>query len=367
MKLLDRYILRELALPFVFGVIAFGVVFIAGTLLFKFARLVSEQGVPMRAAVLLFIYWLPGYVVYTFPMAALLATLLAFGRLSGEGETTAMRAGGVSLLRIMVPVIAAGLVVSGCTIAFNETVVPASSRAAQDLLLREAQRGIGTQKYVMVRSVERGAISHLIYAREFNPARGELAGVTYIEYNRGEPVVLIHSERATYRADGKWEFIRGFTQYINPYNRRGLKRGQTIFSSFRTFTFNIGHDPAGIALRRREPEEMTWRELGRYLAQLNREGIPAPELRVQWQHKLSVPFASLIFVVIGAPLGLRSPRAGSALGLGLSVLIIFCYYVLWNYLAIIAGRGAFNPLLAAWLPNIVGLLFGGWLIRRAMG
>ena len=108
MKIIDRYVLRELAAPFLFGVGAFAAVFIGGSLLFKFTRLVAEQGMPLGKALLVFLYWLPGYVVLTFPMAALLAALLAFGRMSGDGETTAIRAGGVSLLRVMVPVMAAG-------------------------------------------------------------------------------------------------------------------------------------------------------------------------------------------------------------------------------------------------------------------
>jgi len=359
MKILDRYVLRELAGPFVFGVCAFAIVFIAGNLLFKFARLVAEQGMALGDALLVFVYWLPGYLVFTFPMAALLAALLSFGRLSGEGETTAMRAGGVSFSRVMTPVIAAGLVVSVFTIAFNETVVPRSARAAERLLARAARRAAGTREHIVVRSVEGGQIRNLFYARQFDRARGELRGVTYVQYLGGDPVLVIRGARAVWRGGSKWEFYDGFLQHLDPYRKSTLVIGRD-----HPLRFDLGHDPADIALRQRDSREMTWRELGDYLSRLAQEGVPTDQLRLEWHHKLSVPFASLIFVLIGAPLGLRSQRTGSALGLGLSVLIIFAYYVIWNYLAILAGRGAFPPLWAAWTPNLIGLAIGAGLIYR---
>ena len=371
MKIIDRYVLRELAAPFLFGVAAFAAVFIGGSLLFKFTRLVAEQGMPLGKALLVFLYWLPGYVVLTFPMAALLAALLAFGRMSGDGETTAIRAGGVSLLRVMVPVMAAGLAVSLFTVAFNETIVPASSRAAEELLART----VGTQNHVLISASEGGRISNIIYADRFDRERGLLLNVTYFQYLKGELVLVIQGKRAVYRKGersvhrngkrtvyrtGTWEFYDGFMQYVDPYRKSTL-----IIGAEHPLRFDLGHDPEDIALRQRDAEQMTWGELGEYLRRLAKEGVPTAELRVAWHHKLSVPFASLIFAIVGAPLGLRSPRTGSALGLGLSIIIIFTYYVIWNYLAIVAEKGAFPPFLAAWAPNFAGLAIGAVLIRRA--
>jgi lipopolysaccharide export system permease protein len=356
MKILDRYILRELATPFLFGVAAFASVFIAGNILFKFARLVAEQHMPLGHALLVFLYWLPGYLVFTFPMASLLAALLAFGRLSGEGETTAMRAGGVGFLRVMVPVLAAGFAVSVFTLAFNETVVPASTRAAEELLART----FGTQEHVLVSGSAGGEISNIIYADSFDRAHGEMRDVTYIQYVKGVPVILIHGARALYRAGNNWEFFDGSVQYLNSYQKATL-----IIGKDHPLRVDLGHDPEDIALRRREPEEMTWRELGGYLARLSREGVHAFELRVQWHNKLSVPFASFIFALIGAPLGLRSHRTSSALGFGISLIIIFAYYVVWNYLTILAGRGVVPAAWAAWAPNILGMVAGAVLVRRA--
>lgn len=357
MKILDRYILRELAMPFIFGVAAFATVFIAGNLIVKFARLVTEQGVPTWQALLVFVYSLPKYLVFTFPMSALLAALLGFGRLSGEGETTAMNAGGVSFRRVMTPLVVAGCVVSLFTIAFNETVVPVCSRAADEIVARASRTG-GGGEHVVIPTMTEGKIGNLLYAGAFNRGRGELRDVTYIQYSRQQPRVVIQSARALYKPDrNRWVFYDGFWQTLESQVAARVR--------FASQEVDLGRDPADIAMEQRKPDEMTWRELGGYIGSLTRQGRAVSELVVEWHHKLSVPFASLIFALIGAPLGLRSQRTGSALGLGYSILIIFAYYVVWNYLTILAGKGGFPAFWAAWLPNLIGLAIGALLVRRA--
>ena len=89
------------------------------------------------------------------------------------------------------------------------------------------------------------------------------------------------------------------------------------------------------------------------------------ELAVDLYNKLSVPFSSMVFALIGTPLGLRRLRGGAAVGLGLSILIIFCYYVLWHGASVLGGNGQLPPVLASWLANIVGLGVGGALVWRA--
>jgi lipopolysaccharide export system permease protein len=82
-------------------------------------------------------------------------------------------------------------------------------------------------------------------------------------------------------------------------------------------------------------------------------------------NKLAIPFTSTVFALIGAPLGLRRLRGGAAVGLGVSILIIFCYYVLWHGMSVLGENGQLSPALASWLANIVGLGIGGFLVARA--
>src|SRR5437588_1283689 len=138
MKILDRYIARELLGPFLFGVAAFTLIFISGQYLFKLTSFVAK-GAPLMDVVELLALRMVPLAVVTFPMATLLATLLSFGRLSGDMEVVAMMAGGVSFGRIAVPAFVMGLLVSLLGLFANEVLVPPAGRAVKRTEARVAQ------------------------------------------------------------------------------------------------------------------------------------------------------------------------------------------------------------------------------------
>ena len=123
LPILDRYLLSELGSTFAFGLSAFTLILAANSIL-NVGRLVSQEHAPLWAAVLVFLWTLPGEVVLVIPMALLLGTLLAMQRLSGESEITAMQAGGITFWRIVSPFLLAGLAISLLTYVLQEHVVP---------------------------------------------------------------------------------------------------------------------------------------------------------------------------------------------------------------------------------------------------
>ena len=126
MKIIDRHLLHHMAGPFAFGVLAFVLLFVSANILFRLTELVSELGLSLWTAGELFLLWLPGFVVLTFPLATLVAILVAFGRMSGDSELVAMYAGGISFRRLVVPVACAGAILS---IAFYPARVHALPRS----------------------------------------------------------------------------------------------------------------------------------------------------------------------------------------------------------------------------------------------
>ena len=129
MRILDRYILKEILGPFIFGVAAFSSIFIGTSTLFKIAQYMTKFGAPFSVAVKLFFYSLPGIIALTFPMSMLLASLLSMGRLSGSSEIIAMKSSGVSFYRLTAPVFLVAFLVSVFTVVFNEKFVPAANIA----------------------------------------------------------------------------------------------------------------------------------------------------------------------------------------------------------------------------------------------
>ena len=362
MKVLDRYITRELVGPFAFGVAIFLSVFVAGNIVLRIMRVAAEYHPSALQVLKYFLFSLPEYIVLSFPMSVLLAVLLGFGRLSGEAETVAMRTGGVSFQRLMAPVVLLAVGVSLLTIVFNEGVVPRANRASEDLyaqMIGASEQAV--QDHPVVKEVRGGRLVSITYARRLYPKRGLMEDATYVGYRDGRPEFIVFGRRAVW--EGRtWKFSDGLIQYVS-----SLDKATVVIPKGQDFAVEFRVSPSEMARRQRSPEEMTWRELRDRIAVLMERGVRDSklyELQVQWHHRLSVPFSCLIFALIGAPLGVRSHRSSASFGLGLAVLIVFVYYVIWHYLAVAAEQGSVNPLAAAWAPNLVGAAVGAALIAR---
>ena len=133
-KLLDRYLLKELMGPFLFGIIAFSAILAGSTVLFYLVGDAVKYGISLVDFLLIFSYKLPGILVFTFPMSTLLASIIVFSRLSSDSELIALRASGIGFYRLIAPVALFGLTISVITIAFNDVVVPRATNSAELLM-----------------------------------------------------------------------------------------------------------------------------------------------------------------------------------------------------------------------------------------
>jgi len=356
MKILNRYLIRETAGPFAFGVVAFVLLFVSAKVLFQLTELVSELGLSLWTATGLFILWLPGFLVLTFPLATLVAMLIVFGRLSGDSELVAMHAGGVSFRRLVVPMVGAGLLVSLATLAMNEFMVAPANRRAEEIVTAATERtGRAGEKRILIKDMSGDQTTRIIYAERLNVATGEMVRPAIIWFEKGEPVWVTVARR------GKWEGNRW--QFFDGANYP-LTSEREVRASFDSLRAELPTSPTEMARRTRSPEEMTYRELREHIRYLLRHHQPAADLRLALQHKLSIPFACLVFALLAPPLGMRSHRGSSSLGMGIAILIGFAYYVIWNCLKLVAEQGSFPPFWAAWLPNIVIAMVGMGLILR---
>ncbi|WP_240527407.1 LptF/LptG family permease [Synechococcus sp. 65AY6Li] len=371
---MDRYIISEMLLPFFFGVGAFTTLVMAVGSLFELVRLVVEAGLSLSAALQVFVLRAPGIIVLTFPMSMLLATLLAYGRLSADNEITALRGCGVSLYRLVVPALLLSLLVTTLTFLFNELVVPVSNRQAALTLNRALNRtpefrreNILYQEFGEILAPEpdgtfsrRQGLTRQFYARSFDGQ--EMRGVIVLDVSNEALSQILLAQRGRWDPqENLWVFEEGTNYIVSP---------DGTYSNIATFArqeLRLPRAPLDLAQEVRSPEEMNIPELRRYLEVLASSGDlqRVRRLQVNLSQKYAIPFACLAFTLIGAPLGLRPQRTSSSLGLGLSVLIIFAYYVLLFVSQALGQIGTLGPEVAAWLPNCVCLGIGGALLYRA--
>jgi lipopolysaccharide export system permease protein len=361
MRILDKYILKELLGPFFFGIAAFSSVFIGTSTLFRIAQYVTKYGASILTVTKLFFYSLPGIIVLTFPMSMLLAALLAFGRLSGSSEITAMRSGGLSFYRLAVPVMITALVVSCAAIVLNEEVVPAANAGYSNIVRYEIEKNTRTksQEHIVVKDVNKaGQIERLTYAQNYMSDTNTLSKVSVQEFEAGRLVRLENAESAVWAAD-RWIMYNGTITDLSTEGRvtRTLKFTEQVMP--------ITKNPTDISREQKKPDEMSMAELKQYISVLKKEYAKTSNYEVELYQRIAIPMASFVFALIGTPLGLSPNRSSSSIGLGLSIIIIFMYYAVLTVCTALGQGGAIPPLLAAWIPNIIGTLAGIYLIYKA--
>jgi lipopolysaccharide export system permease protein len=358
-KIVDRYIFKELIEPFLFGLGSFTAILSASMILFELVRAVVLRGMPLLVALQLFVYRLPAIIVYIFPMAMLLAALLTFSRLSHDSEIIAFKASGVSLYRLIIPVLVLGLLVSGANLLFSEIVVPESNRAAKSLLVETSTKTQPKlQKNVFMPELDQGVLKRIFYAATI---KGDaMSDVIVQEFDSGQLAQIITAKEARWQSGkNSWLFKNGIIYLI-------AESGEyKHLIKFDEQTIAIKYSPADFLSGDRNPDDMTIAQLKDYIALKEKMGAETTDWKIQLNMKMSIPFASLVFALLGAPLGLSPRRASSSIGLGLSILVIFFYYIVTFISMAIGETKLIFPGLSAWLPNFITGYVGWRILAQA--
>jgi len=371
LNLMDSYILSELIAPFLFGVGAFSSVGVSIGALFELVRRIAESGLPITFALQILLLNLPQYVAYSFPMSTLMATLMTFSRLAGDSELVALKSCGVSLYRMVMPAIFLGLVVTLVTFGFNESLVPTANYQASVMfnqaLKRERptfqQRNILYQEFRDLEQADgtrQRSLARLFYAREFNGQ--EMKGLTILDFSQLGLSQVVSAETAVWNPNSNsWNFYDGTIYLVD------TDGSYSNIVKFEEQELRLPRAPLDLASTNRSESEMNIAEAQEYLSLLKQSGDDKKvrKFQVVIQQKYALPFACVIFSLVGAVLGARARRASRATGFGISVLIIFGYYALSVTCGAMGQSGLLSPFVAGWLPNLLGLGTGLVLLLRA--
>jgi len=358
LRLLDKYVLQELIYPFIFGVASFSSIFIASSMLFRIVRYITVYGAPIPVVGRMFLYSLPEVINYTFPMAMLLATLMAFGKLSSNSEIVAMKSGGISYFRIVAPVLVVGFLVSIFSVIWAEKVVPPCNAEASRILAQEIKGKVKpeTQNHVVVKTVS-GKTQRITYARTFDQNTGIMKNVAIEEFENNK-LQRIQTAATAKWGDDKWTLYNGTVYTINEAD--GVKSK----ANFKQQVVPLNMKPKEISWEQKEPNEMTLGELRGYIEILKRQKQPTANSETEVYMRFAIPLASFVFALLGAPLGTSRQRSGSSIGMGISVIVIFLYYGIMAFSTGLGKGGVIPPLLAAMSANIVFLIAGIVLLKK---
>lgn len=370
-SVLDRYIASQLAGPFVFGVAAFTSILVSIGAIFELIRQMTELGLPIASAGRVLLLKTPEFIALSFPMAALLSTLMVYSRLSTDSELIALRSAGISIYRLMIPAVVLSFLVSLLTFAFNEAIVPAAKYQAtltlQEALKQDkpkfAESNIVFQQYGDVKLPNGGSqqrLERIFYAQRFDGI--QMKSLTVLDFSQEGLNQIVTANSAQWNYDRQtWDFFDGTIYIVAPNGsyRNVLK--------FERQQIQLPRTPLDLVTRKTDAAEMNIAELQEYLNLVRQSGDQksVTQLTIRIQQKLSFPFVCLVFGVAGATLGTRPRRGGKGTSFAISILIIFTYYLL-SFICDALGRlEILTPIAAAWLPTILGLSAVSWLLVRA--
>ena len=374
--LIDRWLLGQIIPPMIFAISAFTVISLSVGVMFDLIRKIVEFGLPLFLALKVLFFSLPSFLVLSFPMAVLLSTLLAYGKLSSNSELLALKSLGIKTSRIISPAIALSIFMTGLTFYFNDNLVPASNKLAENTL----RTGIGSSfsgetgkdNIMFARYGSRinastkkptkanTFLTHIFYASRYE--NNIMKGVTLLDFAREDFQQILKANTAIFdKKNSSWIFSQGNIVSIAP-------NGQTTNIQFEEYTYPFVEGPLELAKVPRDANEMTLKQA------LNAEKIykktgnlkEIRRIQVRIQEKFTLPFACLVFGLIGSSLGSKSNlRSSKSQGFGLSVILILIYYVMSFVFSSFGVKGLLHPILAAWLPVLISMSGGIYFLRKS--
>lgn len=358
-KIINLYIFKEILTFFFLGLGIFTFVLLIGNIL-KLMEMIISKGIGLSDVTRLFLYMLPYLLVFTIPMAFLLALLLTFGRLSSESELIAFRASGLSLYQLAAPAAVLAVVTFLLTAFLSLFALPWGNISFKKELFHlartRAEAGIkegvfnddfaGLILYVQNRSDEAGKMEGIFLSdtRELDTPNTVFAREGYLRSDPKSYTLILH-------------LIDGSVHRIS----RDLLSYQMIDFGDYQLQLTLGTGQKG---GKKRNQEMTLSELRKVTEGLKQKKKNFYRPLMEFHKRFSLPFACLVFALLGVPLGIQSPRSGRSRSFSVSLVLLLVYYLFLVGGKSLGEKGALPPFLAMWTGNIVFTAFGLILFYR---
>jgi lipopolysaccharide export system permease protein len=355
-KTLYAYIFKEIPPPFLVGMGTFTFVLLMGRFL-KLAEMVVEKGVPFGDVVMMIVYLLPSFWLFTIPMALLLAILLAFGRLSGDSEVTAMKSCGISLYGMLPPPLVFSLFACAACLCVTVYAVPWGNSSFKRLLIDVAQASAGV---VVKEKVFNDAFPGMvIYADSFDQKGQSMGGVIIHDERDPREPATIFARSGALLSDPRARSIEFHLKDGSIH--RSADGGGYRMVQFQEYNLRVALASEGIAHVKSEGE-MTLNELLHPPPIYNAKGVLA--LRLEYHSRLALPFSCFVFTLLAMPLGIQNRRSGKAAGFSLSIGVLLLYYINLSAFKTLGEKEILTPFLACWGPNLLFLLLAAYLFQK---
>ncbi|MCM8761069.1 MAG: LPS export ABC transporter permease LptG [Candidatus Omnitrophica bacterium] len=361
MQIIDRYIIRGFVGPLIWCILIFIIMAIIIDI-FSFIDDIVKYKIPLASIIAFYVYYAPTIFLQVTPMAVLLSTVFLLSNLNKHNELIAMKSSGISLWRIMAPLLVVGFIVSMAVFAVNNTIIPVSARVANYIRREEieSQKRMESPSKLLRNVALYGAGNRIIFARTYDDNSKTLNDIIIHEHDSKENLLSKITAQSGTWTKGGWKF-----QKVIFYNIDNAGRILAEPQFFEEKVIPIEERPSDFANMERSADYMSYQDLKRYI--VNFQGAGAKLVRgllVELHYKIAYPLISFIIILIGAPFAMITNRGGVLIGIGLSIALGLLYYAFIAIALAFGKAGILPPAIAAWSGNVVFAAWGIYLINK---
>ncbi len=363
--ILDEYVMGGFLRNFVLILLNLVVLFI----IFTFFELIGDilrYRTPLTVVADYLINLIPFILNSVLPLCSLVAVLITFGALNRNSELTAMKATGISIYRIVAPMLVVATLLSALLFVFDETYLPSANRRQEALLSEIKGKPAQTflrpdRKWISGESLGRNEPTRIFYYQFFDPDKNVFANLTIFEFQPGS----FNLTRRIFAQDARWDNKLDNWVFEDGWVR--TFQGESV-SSYQTFTVTtfpeIREKPSYFKKEDRQSQEMSYTELAAYIRDLQQSGFDTVRLRVQLSRKLAYPLMTLVMAILAIPFSLFAGKRGGIAGIGTAIGVAIAYWVIAGIFENLGDVNSLPVLLAAWSPDILFAIAGTYLLLR---
>ncbi|MCP4349894.1 MAG: LPS export ABC transporter permease LptF [Desulfobacterales bacterium] len=362
-SIINRYILKEMLPPFTLIIVFFTFIFLMAKLV-EITNLIVNYRIGVGKVLLMLMYTIPYFLVYVVPMSVMMTVLLTFLRLSGDNEIIALKAGGVSITRLLPPVFMFCLM--GCLLTGFMIIkgLPWGKMRfkEQALEIAASNLSIGLKQRTFNDSFK----DVMLYVNKIDVKNSLLKDI-FIEDQRTEGVAItIVAPRGQLFSEPD-KFIFHLRLFNGTINQVDLEKEWVNSVNFDTYEMSLDVEDA-LSKAKDEPKdesEMSLTELWRYMKSAPGKGSEYNLILIEFHRKFSIPFACFVLGFLAVPLGIHAKTARRSFGIGVGIFFILLYYLLLSAGTVFGEAGRYPPIIGMWVPNIVMGCIGLYLFKRA--
>jgi len=367
MKTIDRYLLGRFMVPFLYCIFAFLILYITYEVSINLDEFLKNK---IELPMLLRYYFLkvPLILVTSTPLAILLALLYDLGNMNRHHEIVAMRASGIHIDRIILPFLVLATILAIIIFFINDQFV--CKYAFEETVLRkqifDGEKPVEDHLWKNI-PFRNPSSNRDWFIESFNLETKELTGIIVREFgDDGDITQKVIAKEAKW-IDGQWLFLDGSIYFYNqeglPHlNDEGEYREPKNFSKM-LMPYNV--TPEDFENTRKHLATMSFRSLLRYLMIQNKKSRLYRASLVDLHNKIAFPFVCIVAVLVGIPFAIKTQRGGFIKGIGISVIMFLAYYGISIISTMMGKNGFFAPVVAVWIPNVIFMVFGAFLIKNA--